>query len=244
MSSLIEPEELQLDQTTEQLKLPDSLPVLPLRDIVIFPYMIVPLFVQRERSIRAVEQALAENRMIMLVAQRDLEKEEPVGRDLYNYGTAAAIMRMLKMPDGRIRILVQGLSRARVSRFDENQPALIAHIEPITDSEPDADELELEALIRNVRASLERAITLGKNISSEVMAIVANLEDPGRLADVAASNLELKVADAQSVLEKLNPIDRLHRVNELLAREINVLLVQQEINTQAKGEIEIGRAHV
>jgi len=238
MSSLIEPEEIQIEQSSEPLKLPDSLPVLPLRDIVIFPYMIVPLFVQRERSIRAVEQALAENRMIMLGAQRDLEKEEPVGRDLYNHGTAASIMRMLKMPDGRIRILVQGLARASVTRFDENLPHLLAHILPLADTEPDADELELEALIRNVRASLERAITLGKNISGEVMAIVANLEDPGRLADVAASNLELKVVDAQSVLEKLNPSERLHRVNELLAREINVLMVQQEINTQAKGEID------
>ncbi|MFY9553838.1 MAG: LON peptidase substrate-binding domain-containing protein, partial [Blastocatellia bacterium] len=238
MSSLIEPEELQIERTDEPLKLPDSLPVLPLRDIVIFPYMIVPLFVQRERSIRAVEQALAENRMIMLVAQRDLEKEEPVGQDLYNYGTAASIMRMLKMPDGRIRILVQGLARASVTRFDENLPHLLAHILPLADTEPDTDELEMEALIRNVRASLERAITLGKNISGEVMAIVANLEDPGRLADVAASNLELKVIDAQSVLEKLNPSERLHRVNELLAREINVLMVQQEINTQAKGEID------
>jgi ATP-dependent Lon protease len=238
MSSLIEPEEIPIEPSDEQVKLPDSLPVLPLRDIVIFPYMIVPLFVQRERSIRAVEQALAENRMIMLVAQRDLEKEEPVGRDLYNHGTAASIMRMLKMPDGRIRILVQGLARASVTRFDENLPHLLAHILPLVDTEPDADELELEALIRNVRGSLERAITLGKNISGEVMAIVANLEDPGRLADVAASNLELKVIDAQSVLEKLNPSERLHRVNELLAREINVLMVQQEINTQAKGEID------
>src|SRR6266480_5129391 len=189
----------------QQISIPDVLPVLPMPDMVVFPYMIVPLFVQRERSIRAVEQALAENRMIMLVAQRDLEKEEPVGRDLYNHGTAASIMRMLKMPDGRIRILVQGLARASVTRFDENLPHLLAHILPLVDTEPDADELEMEALIRNVRSSLERAITLGKNISGEVMAIVANLEDPGRLADVAASNLELKVVDAQSVLEKLNP---------------------------------------
>src|SRR5499433_2745308 len=238
MSSILESEEIQLEQTDEQLKLPESLPVLPLRDIVIFPYMIVPLFVQRERSIRAVEQALAENRMIMLVAQRDLEKEEPVGRDLYNHGTAASIMRMLKMPDGRIRILVQGLARASITRFDENLPHLLANILPLYDSETDTDELEMEELIRNVRASLEGAITLGKNISGEVMAIVANLEDPGRLADVAASNLELKVIDAQSVLEKLNPSERLHRVNELLAREINVLMVQQEINSQAKGEID------
>jgi len=238
MSSLLETQEVQIDTSSGQVKLPDTLPVLPLRDIVIFPYMIVPLFVQRERSIRAVEQALAENRMIMLVAQRDLEKEEPGGSDLFNYGTAAAIMRMLKMPDGRIRILVQGLSRARVTRFEENLPHLIAHVDQISDAEPDGDELEIEALMRNVRASLERAITLGKNISSEVMAIVANLEDPGRLADVSASNLELKVSDAQGVLEKLNSVERLHRVNELLAREINVLLVQQEINSQAKGEID------
>jgi ATP-dependent Lon protease len=237
-SSILEGEEVQIEATPEKVQLPDNLPVLPLRDIVIFPFMIVPLFVQRERSIRAVDQALAEDRMIMLVAQRDLEKEEPTGLDLYNHGTAAAIMRMLKMPDGRIRILVQGLTRARVTKYDENLPHLVAHIQPLSDSEPSIDELELEALIRNVRASLERAITLGKNVSSEVMAIVANLEDPGRLADVAASNLELKVADAQSVLEKLNPVDRLRRVNELLAREINVLLVQQEINTQAKGEID------
>src|SRR5947208_286327 len=130
MSSLIEPEEIQIEQTDEQLKLPDSLPVLPLRDIVIFPYMIVPLFVQREH-------AIAENRMIMLVAQRDLEKEEPIGGDLYNYGTAASIMRMLKMPDGRIRILVQGLARASVTRFDENLPHLLAHILPLSDTEPD-----------------------------------------------------------------------------------------------------------
>src|SRR5438128_11871954 len=122
MSSLIEPEEIHIEQSADQVKLPDSLPVLPLRDIVIFPYMIVPLFVQRERSIRAIEQALAENRMIILTAQRDLEKEEPVGSDLYSYGTAAMIMRMLKMPDGRIRVLVQGLSRARITHFDDDHP--------------------------------------------------------------------------------------------------------------------------
>ncbi len=240
MSSLenLELPDVQITSDEEPLKLPDSLPVLPLRDIVIFPFMIVPLFVQRERSMRAVEQALVESRMIMLAAQRDLEKEEPLGEDLFDYGTAAVIMRMLKMPDGRLRILVQGLTRARVARYQDDQPHLIAHIEPLSDAAPDTDELELEALIRNVRSSLERAITLGKNISSEVMAIVANLEDPGRLADVAASNLELKVSDAQSVLEKLDPADRLRKVNELLAREIKVLLVQQEINTQAKGELD------
>src|ERR1041384_3355219 len=116
MSSLIEPEELQLERGDEQVKLPDSLPVLALRDIVIFPYMIVPLFVSRERSIRAVEQALSDNRLILLVAQRDASIEEPSGGDLYQIGTAAMIMRMLKLPDNRIRVLVQGVSRVRVTR--------------------------------------------------------------------------------------------------------------------------------
>ncbi len=238
MSTVVESEVIRVEAGDEQTKIPDTLPVLPLRDIVIFPFMIVPLFVQRERSIRAVDQALAENRTILLVAQRDLDKEEPSGNDLYTVGTAATVMRMLKMPDGRLRILVQGLTRARVTRYDDGLPHLQAHIQPLNDTAPDVEELEMEALTRNVRSSLERAITLGKNISSEVMAIVANLDDPGRLADVAASNLELKVQDAQSVLEKLDSAERLRKVNELLAKEINVLLVQQEINTQAKGEID------
>ena len=238
MSYMTETEQIRVEASDERVLIPDSLPVLPLRDIVIFPFMIVPLFVQRERSMRAIDQALAENRMIMLVAQRDLEKEEPTGPDLYNVGTAATVLRMLKMPDGRLRILIQGLSRARVTRFEDGLPYLQAHVEPLTDMEPELDELEMEALARNVKASLERAITLGKNVSSEVLAIIANLDDSGRLADVVASNLELKVEDAQSVLEKLDAADRLRRVNDLLAKEIQVLLVQQEINSQAKGEID------
>ncbi|HEY6333630.1 MAG TPA: endopeptidase La, partial [Blastocatellia bacterium] len=229
---------VQLEPGNERVQIPSTLPVLPLRDIVIFPFMIAPLFVQRERSLRAVDNALAESRTILLVAQRDLDKEEPSGGDLYTVGTAATVMRMLKMPDGRLRILIQGLSRARITRYEEGLAHLQAHVEPLPDIMPEIDELELEALTRSVRSSLERAITLGKNISSEIMAIVANLEDPGRLADVVASNLELKVDDAQSVLERLDAADRLRRVNELLGKEISVLLVQQEINTQAKGEID------
>jgi ATP-dependent Lon protease len=238
MPSAIESEIVQIEPGEERVQIPGVLPVLPLRDIVIFPFMIAPLFVQRERSLRAVDNALAESRMILLVAQRDTDKEEPSAGDLYTVGTAATVMRMLKMPDGRLRILIQGLSRARISRYEEGLAHLQAQVEPLPDIVPEIDELELEALTRSVRSSLERAITLGKNVSSEIMAIVANLEDPGRLADVVASNLELKVDDAQSVLEKLDAAERLRRVNELLGKEISVLLVQQEINTQAKGEID------
>jgi ATP-dependent Lon protease len=238
MSTAIDQEESKgIENPEEQLKIPELLPVLPLRDIVIFPYMIVPLFVSRERSIQAVDQALAESRMIMLAAQRDLEKEEPGAGDIFEVGTAAIIMRMLKLPDGRIRILVQGVSRARINFLEETSSFMQARIEPIQEIAPQ-ESLETEALIRNVRGSLEKAVTLGKNISPELMAIVSNLDEPGRLADLAASNLDLRVEDAQSVLEQLDVTARLRRVNELLAKEIEVLTVQQEINTQAKGEID------
>jgi ATP-dependent Lon protease len=239
MSTATEQEEKQaiVETPDEQLKIPELLPVLPLRDIVIFPFMIVPLFVSRERSIRAVDQALAENRMILLAAQKDPNNEEPGTDDLFNVGTVAIIMRMLKLPDGRIRILVQGISRAKINYLEDTQNYLQARIEEMKETTPEQN-LELEALTRNVRGSLEKAVALGKNISPEVMAIVTTVEDPARLADLAASNIELKVEDAQSVLELIDVTPRLHRVNELLAKEIEVLTVQQEINTQAKGEID------
>jgi ATP-dependent Lon protease len=221
----------------ESLRIPEMLPVLPLRDISIFPFMIVPLFVSRERSIRAVDQALAENRMIMLAAQRDASKEEPGGEDLYEIGTVAVIMRMLKLPDGRIRILVQGVSRARLRYVEERDRHLQAGIEELKEETPEPS-LELEALTRNIRSAIEKAISLGKNISPEVMAIITTVEDPARLADLAASNIDLGVEEAQSILETVEVLPRLHRVNELLAKEIEVLTVQQEINTQAKGEID------
>ncbi len=239
MSTVTEQEEKQaiIETPDEQLKIPELLPVLPLRDIVIFPFMIVPLFVSRERSIRAVDQALAENRMILLAAQKDPNNEEPGPGDLFEVGTVAIIMRMLKLPDGRIRILVQGIARAKINYLEDTQSHLQARIEELKETAPEQN-LELEALTRNVRASIEKAHNLGKNISPEVMAIVTTVEDPARLADLAASNLELKVDDAQTVLEIVDVTPRLRRVNELLAKEIEVLTVQQEINTQAKGEID------
>src|SRR6185503_3096382 len=231
-------EGLELSETEQQLQIPDELPLLPLRDIVIYPFMIVPLFVSRDRSIRAVDDALGEHRMILLACQKDLDKEEPQQDDLYHVGTVAVIMRMLKLPDGRIRILVQGVSRAEIKEVNSAGEYLRARLQVM--QEPPAPErsLEVEALIRNVRASMEKAANLGKNISPEVMAIIANLDDAGRLADLSASNLELKVEDAQSVLEIADTAARLRRVNELLNKEIEVLTVQQEINTQARADID------
>lgn len=221
-----------------QLQIPEELPLLPLRDIVIYPFMIVPLFVSREKSIRAVDEALGEHRMILLTCQKDLDKEEPQQDDLYKVGTVAVIMRMLKLPDGRIRILVQGVSRARVEAVNTEGECLHARLNVLPEAAAPERSLEVEALMRNVRGSMEKAANLGKNISPEVMAIIANLDDAGRLADLSASNLELKVEDAQSVLEIADTTSRLRRVNELLNKEIEVLTVQQEINTQARADID------
>src|SRR6266436_1748233 len=229
---------IEVADSGQELQIPNDLPVLPLRDIVIYPFMIVPLFVSREKSIRAVDEALGENRMILLASQRDLDKEEPGGDDLYSIGTVAVIMRMLKLPDGRIRILVQGLARATLEAVDSTGEYLRSRLTVVSEAAAPERSLEVEALIRNVRASMEKAANLGKNISPEVMAIIANLDDAGRLADLAASNLELKVEDAQSVLDIADTTARLRRVNDLLNKEIEVLTVQQEINTQARADID------
>ena len=222
----------------ESIKIPDVLPVLPLKDTVVFPYIILPLSVGRDKSVLAVDRALSESRVIMLVAQRDAAADNPGEADLFEVGTAAVIMRMLKLPDGRIRILVQGLSRARVQHISQMEPYLQAKIERIEEPRPAAPSMEIEALVRSVKESMDRAVTLGKGISAEVMVIAANLEDPGRLADLAASNLDLKLSEAQAVLEMIDPIERLRRVSDLLVREIQVLTMQQEISSQARGEID------
>ncbi|PYT00264.1 MAG: endopeptidase La [Acidobacteria bacterium] len=226
------------DAIESMMQIPPELPALPLRDIVIYPFMIVPLFVSRDKSIKAVEEALKENRMIVLVSQKDVNKEDPEQVDLYEVGTVAIIMRMLKLPDGRIRILIQGLSRTRVDSVNAKGDYVKVNITPISEPLAPENSLEVEALVRNVRGSMERAASLGKNISPEVLAIIANLDDAGRLADLSASNLELKVEDAQSVLNIFEPVQRLRRVNDLLSKEIDVLTVQQEINTQARADID------
>src|SRR5262245_49463440 len=207
-----------------EARIPKELPVLPLRDLVVYPFIIVPLSVSRDRSIKAVEKALSENRMILMVAQKDGQQDEPSERDLYNIGTVGVIMRMLKLPDSRIRVLVQGVCRARVESFSRRDPYLEARITRITEP-PVEPSLELEALTKSTKKSLERSVGLGKAISSEVMVIAGNLEDPGRLADLVASNLDLKIEDAQSLLKILDPGARLKKVHELLNKEIELLVM-------------------
>ena len=230
--------DVEQNEAEEPLAVPESLPVLPLRDIVIFPFMIVPLYVSRDKSVKAVDFALADNRMICLVAQKDQERETPATDDLHRMGTVAVIMRMLKLPDGRIRVLVQGMNRAQVDGFRQDDPYFLANLTSVDEEDWEQDSLELQALMRNVKEALEKSVNLGKSISPEVMVIAANLEDPGRLADLAVSNLDLKVESAQEILETIHPIERLKKVHELITKELEVLTMQQQISSQARGEMD------
>ncbi|MEW6408830.1 MAG: endopeptidase La [Nitrospirota bacterium] len=223
----------------EQLQdIPTRLPLLPVRDVVIFPYMIIPLFVGREMSIRAIDEALSGNRMILMSSQRDLNVENPGPGELYKIGTVGVIMRMLKLPDGRIKILVQGLAKARIVNFVQKEPFYMVEIEKITDPKIVEYTVEMEALMRTVKEQMDKIVSMGKAILPDILVVIENLEDPGRLAELIASNLGLKVEIAQEVLEIIDPVGRLKKINEILNKEVELLTVQQKIQAEARGEID------
>jgi len=225
-------------QPPQNVEVPDQLPLLPVRDIVVFPYMVLPLFVGREMSIKAIEAALAGNRMIFLATQKALDVENPKPEDIHAIGTVGIIMRMLKLPDERIKILVQGIAKAKVTNYIQSDPYYSVRIDKMPDTKITATTLESEAVMRTVKEQIERIVSLGKVLIPDVMVVIENLEEPGRLADMVASNLGLKVDVTQSVLELPDPIQRLRRVSDILGKEIEVLSMQQKIQAQAKGEMD------
>jgi ATP-dependent Lon protease len=222
---------------------PSELPVLPLREFVVFPYMVLPLFLFREESIAAVEDALAGDRLILLAAQRDPEVDDPGPEDLHRVGTVAMVMRILRLPDGRVKALVQGLSKAQIQAFVESDAACWARVRPLPEPLEQDFTVETEALMRAVRVRVEELLPF-KNLPPEVLTITANVDDPGRLADLVASNLRLRLADAQAILETLDPMDRLARVDELLRRELEVTTMQAELQSQVKDEMSRGQREV
>jgi len=231
-------EKEKLEQGEDQLVIPDALPLLPIRDIVIFPFMIVPLFVGREKSVNAVDMALTKERLVFLATQKDIADEEPNPKDLYQIGTVGMIMRMLKLPDGRVKILVQGLTRAAIKQYMLEKPTYVVSIEKIKEAPILQPTLEVEAMMRNVREQLEQLSSLGKVISPEIMMIIESMNEPGRLADIVAANLGLKVEAAQNILETMEPVKRLERVNEYLVKELQVSTMQAKIQSQAKEEMD------
>ena len=213
--------------------LPDELPVLALREFVVFPYMVLPLFVTRERSIAAIEDAMAGDRLVLLVAQRNPETTDPDPDDLYQVGTVAMVMRSMRMPDGRLKVLVQGLGKARIDSVIEHRESTWVRATSFGKDEDEAGDwtVEGEALTRAVRTRVEELLPL-KNLPPEVLSITTNVQNPGRLADLVASNLRLRLEEAQEILEIQDSLARLRKVDSLLKRELEMSTIQADLETR------------
>ena len=224
-------------EQAQDLEIPDSLPMMAVRDVVVFNYMIIPLFVGRPGSIEAVNEGLNANKLLMLVTQKDPTKDDPEEKDLYQVGMVSMIMRTLKLPDGRLKVLVQALSKARIRSYLQKKPFYRVEIDLIEEPESPEVTVETEALMRTVREQTEKIMSLRGLLSSDLMMIINNIEEPGRLADLVGSNLRLKISESQKVLETIDPVARLRLVADLLHKELEVSTVQAKIQSDAKEEM-------
>jgi ATP-dependent Lon protease len=224
------------DETTPAPARGDLLAVLPLRDIVVFPHMIVPLFVGREKSVRALEAVMKEDKQILLVAQKNAAQDDPSVEDIYRIGTVSTILQLLKLPDGTVKVLVEGGRRARISGFKDTDSYFEAFVEAMPDQGGDAK--ELEALGRTVVSQFEQYIKLNKKIAPEVLVSLNQIEEPSKLADTVASHLNLKIAEKQELLEISKVGERLERVFGHMESEIGVLQVEKRIRSRVKRQME------
>jgi ATP-dependent Lon protease len=226
-----------IEQEEKTQKLPSTLPLMPVRDIVIFTDMLLPLFIGREKSVTAIEEAVAKDGFIFLVTQKDQGVDNPNPDQLYQIGTVGRVLRMLKLPDGRVKALVQGLSKARILKFIKQKSWYKVKIE-ILDTPPSQPvPLEVEALMRNVKENSEKILSFRGEMTGEVTVILDSIDDPGKLADLVASNLRLKIDESQMILELIDSVDRLRKVNDLLSREVELSSMQAKIQSNVRDEI-------
>jgi ATP-dependent Lon protease len=228
--SIIEEE----DKVTE---IPTALPLLPVRDVVIFTDMLLPLFVGRDKSVRAVEEAVGGEGFVFLATQKDAAVENPSTEELYHVGTVGRVLRMLKLPDGRVKVLVQGIAKASIARFLRKKAPFRVQIDILPEQSVEDVTLEMQALMRNIREQSEKILALRGELTKDVSSVLQAVEDPGKLADLVASNLKLKIEESQTLLETLDPIGRLKRVNDLLSRELELSAMQAKIQSDVKDEI-------
>ena len=211
-------------------------PVLPLRDIVVFPHMIVPLFVGREKSVKALEDVMSNDKKILLVSQKDANDDDPSADDIYSVGTVSTILQLLKLPDGTVKVLVEGGERAKITRYLENDEFFEAEAEidqPVVEKSK-----ELEALVRSVLKQFEQYIKVNKKIPSEIQSTVSQIEDPAKLSDVVASYLSLTISSKQELLENSNLISRLEKIYSVMEGEIGVMQVEKKIRHRVKNQME------
>ncbi|OGE23171.1 MAG: endopeptidase La, partial [Candidatus Dadabacteria bacterium RIFCSPHIGHO2_12_FULL_53_21] len=214
----------------------ETIPLLPLRDVVIFPYMVAPLFVGREKSIRALEEAMKKSKEIFLVAQRDAKTNDPQETDIYDIGTIGTIVQMLRLPDGTVKVLVEGKKRAKVLNYLPNKGYFLVEVEVIP--EPQEAGVETEALIRTLVTAFENYVKLNKKIPSEVLVTVSSIEDAGRLSDTISSHLGFKLEDKQEILQTLDPAERLEKLYEKIQAEVEILQIEKKIRSRVKKQME------
>ena len=214
----------------------ETYPVLPLRDIVVFPYMVVPLFVGRKKSVRAIEEAMLKNRKIVVCAQKNAKTDEPTKDELFTTATVAEILQLLKMPDGILKILVEGTKRIKIKNFTKDTDFFEAEGE-ILEIE-DKKSIQLQALMRNVVALFEQYVKLNKKIPLEIIMVATNVEEPGRLADIITAHLNIKLEEKQEALETFDPSERLDKIASILNRELEIMMVEKKIRGQVRKQME------
>jgi ATP-dependent Lon protease len=224
--------ENQQDQEEEQT----LYPVLPLRDIVVFPYMIVPLFVGREKSINALDKVKDSNKKIILAAQKNAADDDPGSEEIYQMGIVATVLQMLKLPDGTVKVLVEGGPRAVIKSYTDNEDYYEAVVD-FVEEEVSVDK-EIEALARSVVTQFENYVKLNKKIAREVLATVSQIEDYSKLADTITSHLSIKIAEKQEILEITDISKRLEKIYGLMESEISVLQVEKKIRSRVKRQME------
>lgn len=227
-------------QVPEVPDFPREYPLMPLRDIVVFPTMVLPLFVGRNFSIKAVEEASKKDKLIFLTLQKEKDIEEPREEDLYKVGVIAHVIRVVPIEENRIKVLVQGIRRGIIKSIELKDDHYVALVEPVQERDIEEKDLTIEdkALIKSVKELLDKAISLGKQVIPDIVMIIREIENPGRLADLIASILEMKSKEAQEVLETIDPRKRLRKVHQFLLNEVGILEVKQQISTQAREQIE------
>ncbi len=211
-------------------------PLLPLRDIIVFPHMVVPLFVGREKSISALEEAMSKEKDVLLVAQVNAKTNDPRDEDIYKVGTLGTIIQLLRLPDGTVKVLIEGKRRARIKRFVPNPTFFLVEVEEIMENREIT--VEMEALMRSIKVSFETYVKLNKRIPPEMLASVATIDDPSRLADTIVAHLSLKLPDKQKILEIESPAERLEKLYSQIQTEIEILQVEKKIRTRVKKQME------
>lgn len=226
-----------IEEDEKEAKIPEIMPLMPVRDVVIFTDMLLPLFIGREKSVRAVEEAVRKDGFLLLVTQKDPNVENPGQDEIYRIGTIGRVLRMLKLPDGRVKALVQGVAKAKISDFVRQKSVYRVKIEKISEEPVKEITLEIEALMRIVREHSEKILAFRGELTGDVGSILEGINDPGKLADLVASNLRLKIEESQQLLELIDPVDRLKKVNDLLSREVQLSAMQAKIQSDVKEEI-------